>query len=195
MPLGCVGLVSPVISDAWQRTWGSGRLAPDYTLNVLDCGIGNGFWGLACRQWLAGPGRPLYMMGVEGWEAYRGPAWQFYDYVWVSRIEHYLQRNPHARADRFDVILLLDVLEHFDKPQGHEILRLLRSRLRPGGSLYVGTPAVFIEQGAHEGNELEEHRSLWTPEDLTASHPCEILQSGEGDPQGYRMLLGRIGTL
>lgn len=59
-------------------------------------------------------------------------------------------------------------------------------------TLFVGTPAVWMEQGAVYGNELERHRSIWTAEEFRTAG-FEVLDSGELDRFGNRMLL-RIQT-
>jgi hypothetical protein len=43
---------------------------------------------------------------------------------------------------------------------------------------FVGTPAVWMEQGAVYGNEFERNRSLWTAEELRGVG-CELLEAGE----------------
>ncbi|MFO0906452.1 MAG: hypothetical protein U0939_25835, partial [Pirellulales bacterium] len=108
-----------------------------------------------------------------------------YDEVVESSIERFLETN----ADLWDAILLLDVLEHFEHTQGKAILSVLRSRLSPGGRLFVGTPAVWMDQGAAYGNEFERHRSLWTADDLGALG-FELLNDGTIDRNGNQMLLG-----
>lgn len=175
MPIGCVSLVAPIIADLTSR--------PVRPRKILDAGIGFGFWGAAIRQWLDSgyterrkkmhdgtgdpsslPAWPTYLMGIEGFAKYRNPTWGLYDHIHQMTIEEYLGT---FKTDRFDAILLLDVLEHFQKAEGHMILQELKQRLEPGGTLYVGTPGVWIEQGAAYGNDLERHRSMWRARDLT----------------------------
>ena len=47
---------------------------------------------------------------------------------------------------------------------------------------------IWIEQGAYMGNELERHKSLWTPDDFRAVG-FAIIQDGSLDPYGYRMIV------
>jgi hypothetical protein len=85
------------------------------------------------------------------------PVGTLYDDVVVSSIERYLEADSGALGD---AVLLLDVLEHFEqRPQGQAMLQQLRLRLTPEGRLFVGTPAVWMDQGAAYGNEFERHRS------------------------------------
>ena len=177
MPIGCCSLV-PTIAT---------QLVVFRPASVLDLGIGMGFYGAVVRQWLDGGVQPwrTRLVGVEGFGAYRNSCWDLYDEVVVSSIERFLETN----ADAWDAILLLDVLEHFEHAAGEAILSELRRRLSPGGRLFVGTPAVWMDQGAAYGNELERHRSLWTADDLRASG-FELLDDGATDRCGNQMLLG-----
>ena len=177
MPIGCCSLV-PTIAT---------HFALFQPRSVLDLGIGMGFYGAVVRQWLDGGVQPwrTRLVGVEGFAAYRGPCWDLYDEVVESPIERFLVMN----ADLWDTILLLDVLEHFEHSQGEAILVALRRRLSPGGRLFVGTPAVWMDQGAAYGNALERHRSLWNADDLLASG-FELLDDGTIDRFGNQMLLG-----
>jgi hypothetical protein len=177
MPIGCCSLVPTIATQFVVFRPGS----------VLDVGIGMGFYGAVVRQWLDEGVRPwrTRLVGVEGFAAYRSPCWDLYDEVVLSSIERFLETN----ADLWDAILLLDVLEHFEHAQGEEILSKLRRRLSPGGRFFVGTPAVWMDQGAAYGNEFERHRSLWTADDLRASG-FELLADGTTDRFGNQMLLG-----
>ncbi|MFM9067738.1 MAG: methyltransferase domain-containing protein [Planctomycetota bacterium] len=177
MPIGYCSLVPAIATQLVVFRPGS----------VLDLRIGMGFYGAVARQWLDGGVQPwrTRLVGVEAFAAYLGPCWNLYDEVAVSSIERFLETN----ADHWDAILLLDVLEHFEHAQGEAILRELRRRLSCGGRLFVGTPAVWMDQGAAYGNEFERHRSLWTADELR-SPGFELLADGITDRFGNQMLLG-----
>ena len=63
-----------------------------------------------------------------------------------------------------------------------------RRRLSKGGRLFVGTPAVWMEQGAVYGNELERHQSLWTVDEVRAAG-LAVHWDGTADAWGSAMLL------
>ena len=176
MPIGCCSLV-PAIATKLQLA---------RPRSVLDLGIGMGFYGAVVRQWLDLGVRPwrTKLVGVEGFAGYRNPCWDLYDEVVVAPIEEFLE----TATETWDAILLLDVLEHFSHAAGRDILAAARGRLSPGGRFFVGTPAVWMEQGAAYGNEFERHRSLWTAEELRAAG-LEILDDGTADRFGNQMLL------
>ena len=181
MPIGCCSLVPAIATQFALRRPSS----------VLDLGIGMGFYGAVVRQWVDGGVQPwrTRLVGVEGFAAYRSPCWDLYDEVIESSIERFVEVN----TDLWDTILLLDVLEHFEHAQGEAILSVLHSRLSLGGRLFVGSPAVWMDQGASYGNEFERHRSLWTADNLRALG-FELLGDGTKDRFGNQMLFGMVGV-
>jgi predicted SAM-dependent methyltransferase len=88
-------------------------------------------------------------------------------------------------------MIMSDVIEHFEKQEGLKQLRRAANHLTPGGLLMLSTPAVFCKQGSVHGNELETHRSLWAPEDLTQLG-FEIVWDGSPDVYRHRMLVGKF---
>lgn len=158
MAFGCVSAITPVITEAIQATSGV------YNPNVLDCGMGSGFYGAAVRSWL----RPeVELMGIEGYALNKGPDYAHYDYVHFMTIQKWLAWDA-SQGDRFNCILLLDVLEHFSKDEGLGVLNDLKTRLKPQGSLVVVTPSIFFEKGPCGGNTLEAHLCVWSSEELEA---------------------------
>lgn len=127
------------------------RLAPK---SVLDIGIGMGKYGLLIREYLGGDlGRAdVVIDGIEGFDGY------------ITDIHRAVYRELHItdlrdfdfRAAHYDLYLMIDVLEHVDKDEGHRLLRDM------GGS----TPKEdYRAHYAH--NPLENHRSHWTLEDFS----------------------------
>ena len=72
------------------------------------------------------------------------------------------------------------------------ISKIVNNKLTPGGILLISTPAVWIEQGAAYGNELETHRSLWHFTDFIGMPGVEIIKDGREDDMGYMMLVVKI---
>ncbi len=141
--------------------------------SVLDIGIGFGKWGFLLREYLE----------VWSWdEALFQDAHQFKWKIKIDGIEIFdkyvkdLQRNIYSqifvgdcveilqKVNDYDLIIMGDVIEHFDRPQG---VRLIESCLEKAkDSLLIVTPATFYGQEGVLGNEAEKHRSLWTKEDF-----------------------------
>ncbi len=143
---------------------------------VLDLGLGFGMMGVAVRQWIDLGVQPwrTHLVGVEVWEAYRNPLWELYDLLYVRTIEEHLRRDPH----QYDLVVLGDVIEHFEEATSHQILNRVSSLLSPGGSILVITPSTEMAQGSAHGNPYERHRSVWNQEKLK-QYGYEILLSEE----------------
>ena len=159
--------------------WLASQLLIQRPKSVLDLGIGFGMAGAVVRQWLDSGYEPFetYLCGVEVWPEYRSPLWDLYNAVYVQTIEEHLQ-TPGPPAE---LIVLSDVLEHFEFEDGERVIQLAQDRLTEGGVLMVSTPAAEIPQGAVYGNPYEQHRSLWNSEDLT-QRGFEVLLN-EDQPQ------------
>jgi 2-polyprenyl-3-methyl-5-hydroxy-6-metoxy-1,4-benzoquinol methylase len=134
---------------------------------ILDLGIGNGMYGALVRNYFA----DIEIVGIEGWDGYRCNNWLNYNKVIIGVMPKVLNRI----TDTYDVIIMADVIEHFDTEQGLNVIDKLKAMLAPGGILLISTPAVFVPQSAVGGNELERHRSLWKSIDgfvnLRTKHP------------------------
>lgn len=176
MPIGSYTAIPYVASEFAER--------PPRT--VLDLGIGFGMYGAVVRQWVDQGVRPwrTRLVGVEAWSEYRSPLWDLYDLIVADRIENYLARY----SDLFDAVILSDVLEHFEHDAGEQLLRSAAQRLNPRGRLFVCTPAHFYPQESVYGNDLERHRSLWTPLEL-ANLGFEILLTGQDPQLGYPTII------
>lgn len=179
MPFGCLSAVPAVITEAHNI------LSRSKTPRVLDCGVGSGIYGAMIRNWVDygyEPNYRTYLMGIEGFPKYKGHNYNHYNYVHYMKIQDWLKWEV-AKNDVFDVILLLDVLEHFDKQEGTWVLEELKKHLVPGGSLIVVTPSIHIEQGAIWGNVLETHKCVWTSEEM--DNLGFIIQEDGKEPNDY----------
>lgn len=72
----------------------------------------------------------------------------------------------------FDVVLLLDVIEHFDKATGYHLLHMCEQIARV--AVCVETPLGFVPQNMDilgmGGAHWQTHRSGWTPQDFQGYH-------------------------
>jgi len=66
---------------------------------------------------------------------------------------------------RYDLVLLVDVIEHFSKAEG---LAVLKQCQRLGKNMVISTPKDTILREGTFGNPLEAHVSQWTQEDFRA---------------------------
>jgi 2-polyprenyl-3-methyl-5-hydroxy-6-metoxy-1,4-benzoquinol methylase len=128
------------------------RISPK---SVLDLGVGFGKWGVLCREILDarfGRCRPdqweAKIIGYECWSAYKNPVWSVYDGVFEKPIE---------LRSSFDLVLMIDSLEHFEPEAGRKFLRDI---VEINGDVIVSVPNGRMEQGETFGNPHEAH--LWT---------------------------------
>lgn len=135
--------------------------------SVLDLGIGCGKYGMLCREYPDGwyerfrkDQWQVRIVGVEGFLDYRNPAWDFYDEI---RIEDF--SKGYESYTGFDLVLMLDSLEHIDKQGGLKLLATLRKNNK---AVIVCVPESSHPQGAVCGNEFERHRATWTAKELSA---------------------------
>lgn len=119
---------------------------------ILDIGCGTGF----NAQWLRGLGREVY--GLEMSE---------------EAIKFARSRAPelniikgefpnHKIKEKFDIITLFDVLEHFD--DDGKALAAVRDLLNPGGYVILSVPAFSFLWSEHD--ELAHHKRRYTGREL-----------------------------
>jgi hypothetical protein len=143
---------------------------------MLDVGVGFGKYGVLAREFLElRDGRSRYddwqrrIDGVEVFEGYLTPLHRFaYDDVHVGNAIDVLPTLPTV----YDLVLLVDVLEHFTRSDGAIVLRHCLQR---GHNVVVSTPRIFLEQDAVFGNPHERHLSRWTKQDLASYGPLCVI--------------------
>jgi len=135
-------------------------------VKVLDVGVGFGKWGILCREGLeAAFGRiqkvdwQIQIDGIEVFEQYRNPLWDLaYNKVIFGDILELIENLPE-----YDLILLCDVIEHFEKQVGYGLLLRLMEKAK---LVILSSPRGFMPQGEVWGNAYEEHKSGWTEQDF-----------------------------
>lgn len=159
MPLSDAGNFAPIMHEAC-------RLRPN---KVLELGIGFGLYGVGLRQYLdIGQGRynredwKIEIVGVEGFQAYKSPLWACYNNVYI----HDFSTREYKG---YDLVLMVDSLEHLDKPCGE---KLLDGLVHSNKNVIVSVPNGDFPQGAVNGNELERHRARWMYNDFPVYKRC-----------------------
>jgi hypothetical protein len=141
-------------------------------MSILDIGTGFGKYGVLCREYLElWDGRHNYseflrrIDGVEVFGDYITPLHKFvYNNIYISDIMEVLDKIE----SRYDLVLLIDVLEHFDKHQGENLLHKI---LQNNGGVLISTPKKPSSQEDAFNNVYETHRSKWTKNDLSSLAP------------------------
>jgi len=136
--------------------------------SILDIGAGFGKYGLLCREYLElWDERERYheftrrIDAVEAFEEYITPVHKFvYNKLYVEDVFNIIDNLEL----NYDLVLLIDVLEHFEKEKG---TLLVRKILTENGGIIISTPKKFINQIDIFDNEYEIHRSEWTQAELS----------------------------
>lgn len=66
----------------------------------------------------------------------------------------------------FDVVAAFDLIEHFEKGEGEELIRVMEKTARR--RIIIFTPNGFMPQPAFDGNPFQEHKSGWGFEEMKA---------------------------
>jgi hypothetical protein len=129
--------------------------------SVLDIGTGYGKYGILAREflefWLEDKPYEERKIRIDGIEA-------FPDYITAGHRYYYDEIHIGNALDivptlgAYDLILIIDVLEHFTEKDGLELLKQCAAR---GKHVLVSTPLDVGEQGAVFGNDFERHHFQW----------------------------------
>lgn len=137
--------------------------------SILDIGLGNGKLGFIARDYLD------VMLG----ERYHRRQWQL-QLDGIEVFGDYIQDHQRAiysdiyigdafdvidRLGQYDMIILGDVLEHFDKQKGSEFLDKCFSHANKAISLFIPLGDGW-QQEAIYGNSYETHLSAWQLDEL-----------------------------
>ena len=164
MPTSDPVLISPVIYKIIQ-------VQPK---TVLDIGMGMGKWGALVREYTeAWIGRRFtrdqwstVLHGIEVYDAYRNPMWDLYNEIYIGPVQELLPLRG-----QYDLILMIDVLEHLEKETGKAVLEELR---RHGKFSLVSYSNV--DQQDVCPNKLEDHVSKWQLEDFLTVQGSPVVQ-------------------
>lgn len=127
--------------------------------SVLDVGVGFGKMGLLCREYLDiwwaryTPDKwTTRIDGIEIFPQYKNPIYDYcYDNVLFGNVMDHLDM-----LGDYDLVLLIDVIEHLSKEDGHKLLDTITN------NYIVVTPKVFVQNNMKVWeNEAERHLSLW----------------------------------
>lgn len=149
--------------------------------HVLDCGPGYGKYSVALRECLNE--KPHRIDAVELEKSYvdRHGLAPLYDEIFVGDI----CRLSADQLAEYDVVLMVDVLEHIDDDAGFGLLR------RIPGRVVISTPVDWF--ATDDGlPESETHRSHWSEsswEQVAGFRPVEVVYQSLG---GWLVRLGPL---
>lgn len=114
--------------------------------SVLDIGVGSGFYGEMIR-------RDFPSIKLDGLETF-----DYHNYRWNSYDAVIREDAREAKVGRYDLYLMIDIIEHMSKDEGHLVLSKL------GRPVLVSTPWNYAQ--GPDANPLQEHVSRWALEDF-----------------------------
>ena len=124
-------------------------------IEILDIGFGAGGLGELIKS---NPGTQHWQVdGIEGFEA-NCQNQQLINKRIYRNIWHALaQELPSEQIKQYDIICLLDVIEHLDIESAKYLLRHLLSCMSDDALLFISTPIWFYPQDTQQQGDLEEH--------------------------------------
>lgn len=136
---------------------------------VLDVGPGWGKYATLLREYLNEP--PERIDAVEAWPAYVDGhrLRSLYDDVMIGSCLDVTD----GRLAFYDVVLMVDVIEHIPKAHALSFLR------RVPGRVVISTPVEFFDTGPGLPH-TEQHISHWTVEDFEATGRLEAATTEVG---------------
>ena len=125
--------------------------------SILDIGIGSGKYGLLMKEYV----RPDILDGVEAFEPYLGDVQKsIYDNIYVEDI-------TKMDIPKYDLYLLIDVLEHIEKEKGKELLKKLKGRVIVAMPKNIEVDEKLNQERIKDhGNKYGVHVSSWTAKEL-----------------------------
>lgn len=135
--------------------------------SILDVGVGFGKYGFLSREFLELRDSEVEygkwkrtIDGVEAYEGYLTPVHEhIYDEIFIGDA---VELVPNLEK-KYDLVLLIDVLEHLDRGEGEKLLDACIGR---SGHVIVSTPKNIGGQKDSHDNPYEVHRSQWTKADF-----------------------------
>src|SRR3989344_1254508 len=147
--------------------------------SVLDVGVGFGKYGVLIRERLdlwSGADKSVaeyrqWQRRVDGVEAYADYLTPLHSFIYNQIFVGDACALAPTLAGRYDLVLLIDVIEHLSRAAGLQLLRDLR---RISRNVLVSTPRRVGPQGPLYGNLYERHISEWRPADFAEFQPVFI---------------------
>ena len=125
------------------------------SIEVLDIGFGKGGLGELIK------GHPATQHwsvdGVDGFEGAFANHALFERKIYRNAWHGLAQSIPSDRLAQYDIICLLDVIEHLSAETAKWLLRTLLTGMGNDAFLFISTPLWFYPQHSQQNGDLEEH--------------------------------------
>lgn len=176
MPSGRTDIISPIMSAISNRHNSHARIK-----SILEVGIGWGKWGVLFREYL---GKLDIMRTEDHWELRLDCVEICQQYIASFKVNLYNHIYPMDVRDfckeietwaegwTWDLITLIEVLEHMPIEDGHFVLKTL---LPYAHWIVLSTPNRMVKQPVQFFHPNEQHVSLWTIDDFREYDIDEVI--------------------
>ena len=147
--------------------------------SVLDIGVGMGKWGLLTREYTDVWNYRFYadewktkLVGLEIHPKYQTGVWEVYDEIIFGDAMDTVEKAAALSDGGFDLTIMIDVLEHFEKERGKQLIDKV---LRVSRHFLVS----YWNSGQKDvrDNKYEDHLSQWCFKDFVP-YKAKILDRG-----------------
>lgn len=159
-------------------------------MSVLDVGTGMGQYGFLLRNSLEflnlfeidgqhgrQRDRSQWQVTIDGIEGFAGYLTPVHHYAYSRMmVGDALALLPGIADGAYELVIAIDILEHFDTAEGLDFLAHCRRIARRAA--LVSTPKEFHAQEV-EANPLENHRSVWTQAQLAEAGYAQVLPNAD----------------
>ena len=146
-------------------------------VRVLDVGCGFGRWGLMCREfldiWNGRTTRERFRTRIWAVEAFSANIQAHHQHLYDRIFNMKIQDFFATQKEKFDLIIVGDVLEHLSKSDSLSIIDIAMQRSQY--VLLVLPIGPDWPQDSAYGNPFEQHLSIWTTDDVQHWHPVKTL--------------------
>ncbi len=155
--------------------------------SVLDVGVGMGQYGFLLRNNLEHLNlfqidgqqgrlrdRREWRVQIDGIEGFAGYITPVHDWAYNKvSIGNALDLLPRVASGAYELVMAIDILEHFDHAEGERFVK--ECQRIASRKVLISTPKDFIAQTV-EANPLEDHRSVWTRQELATLGLVQVLE-------------------
>lgn len=130
-------------------------LMTQLSVNVLDIGFGIGTLGRIIK---GNPDTFYWAVdGVDGFEPNCYNQTLINDHIYRDIWHGLAQDIPQKLFAKYDVICLLDVIEHLDKETAIELVKYILTNMNDNARFFISTPLWFYPQDTLQEGDLEKH--------------------------------------
>jgi len=145
--------------------------------SILDVGVGFGKYGFLLREYMelwdeSTKAYGVWNIKIDGIEIYDKYLTPCHKYIYNNIYLGKAQDIVGTIHESYDLVLLIDVIEHLPKQEGYHLVRSLKEI---ASDILITTPKTFVKQKVVFNNEYEQHKSFWTEKDFKKIAPLIVI--------------------